>query len=108
MKDKAIILTNGLLNSFEAKTAHGLIRGTERYEIAGLVDPPTAGRDAGDVLDGKVRHIPVFASVDEAVGQIENLKYAIVGVATIGGILPPEIMASVKEAIKYKVMRIMG
>ena len=29
----AIVLTNGLLTSADAKTAHGLIRGTERFNI---------------------------------------------------------------------------
>jgi uncharacterized NAD-dependent epimerase/dehydratase family protein len=50
----AIILTSGLLKTSDAKTAHGLIRGTERFTIIGVVDgPETAGEDAGIVLDGK-------------------------------------------------------
>ena len=34
----AIVLTDGLLMTSDAKTAHGLIRGTERFNIIGLVD----------------------------------------------------------------------
>ena len=100
MKDKAIILTNGLLATFHAKTAHGLIRGTERYEIVGVVDPPTAGRDAGEVLDGKRRDISVYASVEQAIEHNKDTKFAIVGVATPGGVLPPEILAVIKMAIR--------
>ncbi len=47
-KPKAIVLTNGLLNNAEAKTAHGLIRGTERYDITGVIDSVYKGKDAGE------------------------------------------------------------
>jgi uncharacterized NAD-dependent epimerase/dehydratase family protein len=48
--NNAIVLTNGLLTSTDAKTAHGLIRGTERFTIKGIVDgPSTAGKEAGEV-----------------------------------------------------------
>ena len=36
--NNAIVLTNGLLKALDAKTAHGLIRGTERFTIKGVVD----------------------------------------------------------------------
>ena len=48
----AIVLTDGLLMTSDAKTAHGLIRGTERFNIIGLVDgEANAGKDAGVLLD---------------------------------------------------------
>ena len=57
----AIVLTDGLLMTSDAKTAHGLIRGTERFDIVAVVDcEATAGKDAGELLDGKNRNIPVF------------------------------------------------
>lgn len=64
--EKAIVLTNGLLSSTNAKTAHGLIRESERFTIVGVVDEAHAGKDAGEVLDGKHRNIPIFANVTEA------------------------------------------
>ncbi len=39
MKDTALILTNGRLATSDAKTAHGLIRGTDRFSIVGIIDP---------------------------------------------------------------------
>jgi len=36
--NRAIVLTNGFLKLSDAKTAHGLIRGTERFKIIGVVD----------------------------------------------------------------------
>ena len=87
-RPRAILLTNGFLSQPDAKTAHGLIRGTDRYEIVGVIDNEHAGRDAGEVLDGINRNIPVFVSVDEAVTKLPLIQYCIIGVATIGGVLP--------------------
>jgi uncharacterized NAD-dependent epimerase/dehydratase family protein len=56
-KNNAIIITGGYLNSSNAKTAHGLIRGTDRFTIVGIIDEKSAGKDAGEVLDGKKRNI---------------------------------------------------
>ncbi len=106
--NKAIILTNGLLTTNDAKTAHGLIRGTERYEIVGVIDPPTAGRDAGDVLDGKVRNIPIFDSLSSALVQLQRVDYLIIGVATVGGVLPENMFGIVKEAIQQQISIVNG
>ena len=50
---KAILLTNGLFNTENAKTAHGLIRESNRFKIVGVVDNTCTGNDAGFLLDGK-------------------------------------------------------
>ena len=79
----AIVLTDGLLMTSDAKTAHGLIRGTERFNIIGLVDgEANAGKDAGVLLDGKHRDIPVFATMEIAIEQLEKVDFLIIGVAT--------------------------
>lgn len=108
MKPKAIILTNGLLTTNDAKTAHGLIRGTERYDIVGVIDPPTAGKDAGEVLDGNQRNIPIFSSVEQAIEQLQIIDYLIVGVATVGGVLPVEMVKIIKEAIQKGISIVNG
>lgn len=106
--NKAIILTNGLLVTNDAKTAHGLIRGTERYEIIGVIDPPTAGQDAGDILDGKHRGIPIFSSLSEALENLQHVDYLIVGVATVGGVLPPDMLKIIKTAIQNGISIVNG
>jgi len=63
IKQKALVLTNGMLDSTNAKTCHGLIRGTDRFDILAIIDHVHAGKDAGEVLDGKPRQIPIYASV---------------------------------------------
>jgi uncharacterized NAD-dependent epimerase/dehydratase family protein len=106
--NKAIILTNGLLVTNDAKTAHGLIRGTERYEIVGVIDPPTAGQDAGAVLDGKHRDIPIFSSLTESLEKLQPIDYLIVGVATVGGVLPSDMLEIIKTAIQKGVSIVNG
>ena len=101
-KPTAIVLTNGLLDKFDAKTAHGLIRGTERFEIIGVLDNLFPGRDAGEVLDGTHRNIPVFATVKEAVEYLPKIDYCIIGVATVGGRLPGDFLVIIEECITHK------
>jgi len=67
MNGNAIIITGGLLDDIHAKTTHGLIRGTDRYNIVGVIDEIYGGKDAGEILDGVKRDIPVFATIDELV-----------------------------------------
>ncbi len=104
--EKAVILTNGSLSSSNAKTAHGLIRESERFEIVGVIDEIHAGKDAGEVLDGKQRNIPVFGSVSEAL--VNQPTYCIVGVATVGGVLPDNMIESIKIAIRNKLSMVNG
>jgi uncharacterized NAD-dependent epimerase/dehydratase family protein len=83
-KSNAIVITAGYLDTYSGKTAHGLIRGTERFNIVGVIDSKFPGADAGEVMDGKKRGIPVFASLDEFVNTSnEKAKYCILGVAML-------------------------
>jgi uncharacterized NAD-dependent epimerase/dehydratase family protein len=104
--EKAIIITNGLLKADEAKTAHGLIRESKRYEIVGVADPLYAGKDAGEVLDGIHRNIPVFETIAEAMKV--NPLFCIIGVATVGGIFPGDLIEQVKIAIEHKLSIVNG
>lgn len=89
MKDTAIILTSGLLASNKAKTAHGLIRGTDKFDIVAILDEQSAGEDAGIVLDGKSRNIPVVGNIADAIkASSRPIQYCIIGVATPGGVIP--------------------
>jgi uncharacterized NAD-dependent epimerase/dehydratase family protein len=98
MIPKALVLTGGLLQTSDAKTAHGLIRESMRFKIVGFVDDLSAGKDAGEVLDGIERGLPVFATVEEAIHT--QPKYCIVGVATTGGIFPESMLSEIKTAIR--------
>ncbi len=99
-KSNAIVITSSFLDTEHAKTAHGLIRGTERFTILGIIDKKYPGKDAGEVLDGKKRNIPVFASLKDFARQSKKkAKYCIIGVATKGGVLPKEFQTMLRQAI---------
>jgi uncharacterized NAD-dependent epimerase/dehydratase family protein len=108
MEGTAFILTNNQLGKYPAKTTHGLIRGTSRYQIVGVIDQHAAGKDAGEVLDGKHRNIPVFATLAEAMQQVGKVGYCIIGVATKGGKLPIEMQATVAEALQAGISVVNG
>ena len=99
-KPNAIIITAGHLDSNNGKTAHGLIRGTDRFNIVAVIDDKHPGKDAGEVLDGKKRNIPIYASIDDfAKNGKEKAVYGIVGVATKGGVIPDSLRAILKDAL---------
>ena len=109
MDGTAIVLCAGYYATTNGKTAHGLVRGTDRYRVAGIVDAPTAGRDAGEVLDGKPRGIPIFASLSEALARLPRKPdIAVVGVATHGGRLTPEIREALLEAAGHGLSLVNG
>lgn len=108
-ENNALIITNGLLNTENGKTAHGLIRATERYNIVGVIDYVSAGQDAGEVLDGKNRNIPVFKTIEEALNQLSAPpQYCIIGVAVAGGKIPTDMLDMLKIAIRHKMHIING
>jgi uncharacterized NAD-dependent epimerase/dehydratase family protein len=100
-KSNAIVITGGYLASSNAKTAHGLIRGTDRFNIVGFIDSKSFGKDAGEVLDGKKRNIPVYATLEDFLRSGQKATYCIVGVATKGGVIPESLRAELKDALQH-------
>jgi len=108
-KTNAIVITGGYLDTSKAKTAHGLIRGTDRFNILGIIDHKHAGKDAGEMLDGKKRNIPIFTSITEAVEKTkEKIQYAVIGVATKGGVIPESLRLMLKEALESNLSIVNG
>jgi uncharacterized NAD-dependent epimerase/dehydratase family protein len=100
----AIVYCEGAFGTPNGKTAHGLIRRTLRYRILSVVDSRCAGKDAGFLLDGKEKGIPVFADLQSALKAKYNdsLKptHLVIGLAPDGGRLSPEARQDVIKAIK--------
>jgi uncharacterized NAD-dependent epimerase/dehydratase family protein len=93
----AIVYCEGAFNTLNGKTAHGLVRFTNRYRVLSVVDSRYAGRDAGDVLDGNANRIPIFVSLERSVevadGNARPATHFVVGLAPDGG--------RVKNAVSY-------
>ncbi len=100
---KTLIFADGAFNTLNGKTAHGLVRFTERYEIVGLIDQIYAGKDAGMVLDGKNSGIPIFKDFDEAMvelGEEKKPESLVIGLAPDGGRLPMEAKKTIGKALE--------
>ena len=108
-KQPALVLASGGFNGKLAKTAFGLIRSSDRFQIVGVLDPEQAGQEAGQIVDGKDRGIGIYASVAEAYAQAEMTpEVAIIGVAIAGGKLDDNLRSAVTEALRQGLMIVNG
>lgn len=101
---KALVYADGAFNTPNGKTAHGLVRFTERYDVVGVIDQQYQGQDAGQVLDGKACGIPIYANLDQAMqGFAEQDKPStlVIGLAPDGGRLSSEHKQSLVDALRY-------
>lgn len=100
---RAIVWCEGAFLTPNGKTAHGLVRRTDRYKVLSVIDSRHAGRNAGEALDGKQNTIPVVGSVAAAIADAKAKggapTHLVIGLAPDGGRLPPEGRRAVLEAI---------
>lgn len=86
----AVIYCEGQFGEQDGKTANGLVRHSEKYEILSVIDSQHAGADAGELLDGKVNGIPVLSSLALAIAHADSVPdYLICGLAPADGLLSP-------------------
>ncbi|MFT6797164.1 MAG: putative NAD-dependent epimerase/dehydratase family protein [Maribacter sp.] len=101
---KALVYCEGAFNTPNGKTAHGLVRFTERYEVVGVLDAKYKGQDSGTVLDGSSNGIPVFKDFDTAVTELAAANntpgYLVIGLAPDGGRLPKEAKGTIRKALE--------
>jgi uncharacterized NAD-dependent epimerase/dehydratase family protein len=86
-KEKALVYCERAYLTANGKTAHGLVRHTDRYDVVCVVDSTAPIGDSGEILDGKNRGIPMFSSLEEAYRKTAP-KVFIVGAVSEGGVLP--------------------
>ncbi|TYP76207.1 DUF1611 domain-containing protein [Aquimarina intermedia] len=101
---KALVYCQGAFNTPNGKTAHGLVRFTERYDVVGVIDSNYADKDAGEILDGKPNGIPIFKTIDSAIKKLANINNTpsslVIGLAPDGGRLPKEAKITIKKALE--------
>jgi uncharacterized NAD-dependent epimerase/dehydratase family protein len=99
----AIVYCEGAFNTTNGKTAHGLVRRSRRYRVLAVVDSRYAGRDAGEVLNGKPNNIPIEADLTlaarRALDASQQPTHLVVGLAPDGGRLPAAALTDIKQAI---------
>ncbi len=95
----ACIISGDLLETVNAKTAHGLVRDSSRFKITGVIDTKAAGKDAGEIINGIHSDIPVTATFSELKKLKGIPEFAIIGMATKGGFLPESLYPTIKEVL---------
>lgn len=94
------MLCEGQFGRYIGKTANGLVRYSERFEILGVIDSTKSGRMAHEVVEGASEGIPVFSDIDNALSSLKQRPdFLIIGVATIGGRLPSEFRPVIIQAM---------
>lgn len=84
----AVVYCEAQFGEQDGKTANGLVRHSEKYEILSVIDSVAAGADAGDFLDRTPNGIPVLASLTESIAHAGRVPdYLICGVAPADGLL---------------------
>jgi len=87
----AVVYCEGQFGEQDGKTANGLVRHSEKYEILSVIDSRQAGADAGTFLDGAANGIPVLADLAEAIAHAGHVPdYLICGLAPADGLLSPD------------------
>jgi uncharacterized NAD-dependent epimerase/dehydratase family protein len=100
----AIVYCEGAYGTLNGKTAHGLVRYTKRYRILSVIDSCHAGKDAGKMLDGRSKGIPIFKSLDDAFGASREsgrmATHFVIGLAPDGGRLNKRAWADIRHALE--------
>lgn len=97
----AIVYCEANFGHIDGKTANGLVRHSEKYNVVAVIDSATAGRDAGDVLDGEPNGIPIFRDLGNALKVLDcEPNYFIYGMAPAAGMLSSSERKVVLSAIR--------
>jgi len=100
LKPTAVVYCEANFGAIDGKTANGLVRHSEKYEIVAVIDSQQAGLDAGSVLGEAVNGIPICRDLADAMsrtGAVPN--FYIFGMAPASGMLSGHERNLVLEAI---------
>ena len=100
----ALVYCEGAFCTPNGKTAHGLVRFTNRYRVVGVIDSRYTGRDAVEELDAKANGIPIYGSIKKAVEESKRKgirpTHLVVGLAPDGGRLGGSARGDIEEALE--------
>ncbi|MDH5559721.1 MAG: DUF1611 domain-containing protein [Deltaproteobacteria bacterium] len=84
IKNTALIYCEKEFGNFDGKTAAGLVRHSELYDIKGVIDSHLAGKDTGEILGEVANGIPVFSTLNDALLRLPEIPdYYIYGKAPL-------------------------
>ena len=96
----AVVYCEANFGSVDGKTANGLVRHSEKYDILSVIDSEKAGQDTGAVLDGAPNGIPICRDLADALAHVGRVPDCFIfGMAPASGILSTTERDIVLEAI---------
>jgi uncharacterized NAD-dependent epimerase/dehydratase family protein len=96
----AIVYCEGQFGDQDGKTANGLVRRSDKYDVLSVIDSRLAGSDAGQVLDAVANGIPVLGDLSTAIAHAGRVPdYFIFGIAPASGMLSDAQRTVVLDAI---------
>lgn len=105
----AIVYCEANFGEIDGKTANGLVRHSEKYDISSVIDSKLAGSDTGMVLDGKANLIPVCKDLADALTQAGGIADVFIyGMAPSSGMLSPIERSLLLEAMKMGMSLVNG
>jgi uncharacterized NAD-dependent epimerase/dehydratase family protein len=97
----AVIYCEANFGALDGKTANGLVRHSEKYEILSVIDSTKAGLDSGIVLDDKANAIPICRDLADSLDLADRVPdYFIFGMAPSSGMLSTQERSIVLGAIR--------
>ncbi len=101
---RLVILTEGRLDVFSAKTAVSIIR-YRKDDVVALIDRANAGKDLESII-GIGKGIPIVKNIEETLHLTPTAL--LIGIAPPGGMLPPEWRKHIIDALQNKLHIISG
>ena len=96
----AVVYCEANFGAIDGKTANGLVRHSEKYQILSVIDSQQSGLDSGIVLDDTANGIPICHDLDDALTHSgHHPDFFIIGMAPASGMLSAKERGIVLEAI---------
>lgn len=96
----AIVYCEGSFGALDGKTANGLVRHSQLYEIVSIIDSEKCGLDSGMVLGDEPNGIPIHEDLTHALALIGFVPgYFIFGMAPASGMLSERERVVLLDAI---------
>ena len=96
----AVVYCEAQFGASDGKTANGLVRHSEKYDVLAVIDSLKAGLDAGVVLGEGPKSIPICRDLADALAHIGGTPdYFIFGMAPASGMLSSHERGLILEAI---------
>jgi uncharacterized NAD-dependent epimerase/dehydratase family protein len=98
----AIVYCEANFGALDGKTANGLIRRSEKYEILSVIDSEKAGLDTGMVLDNQPNAIPICRDLADSLAQAGSVPDTFIfGMAPSSGMLSKHQRGLILEAMSH-------